>query len=151
MTNKIKKDLSEIYRTLHKCKMSGGLIGLLDSKLLNRLKYSVEDVERVLFAEVEPPKRKVATPKPTLPKLQTEEEVYEFYTNHLSSMFKATTSTAEADAILKPIGLPYLKHLYSIIINIPLKSKVTKKDIAGKIKDYFESKERTRDLSKTLV
>ena len=147
----IKKDLVEIYRVLFKGNEFGSLSGFIDSKVVSRLKHSVEDVERVVLADTKQPKLNNGSLSKEVFEIKTEQEVYGFYIKNLSLVCKATTSEEDNEASLKAVSLHDLKHLYSILTGVEIKAKITKKDVVYKLKDYFDNVERTRDLSKTIL
>lgn len=82
--------------------------------------------------------------------IKTKEQVLAYFKEHLLSIFQPDITDEEKNNILKKVTLEEIRYLYKIIFGIPLADKYKKIDAVYKIKDFFDSEERTADLTKTF-
>lgn len=82
--------------------------------------------------------------------IKTKEQVLAYFKEHLLSIFQPDITDEEKNNILKKVTLEEIRCLYKIIFGIPLADKYKKIDAVYKIKDFFDSEERTADLTKTF-
>lgn len=82
--------------------------------------------------------------------IKTKEQVLAYFKEHLLSISQPDITDEEKNNILKKVTLEEIRYLYKIIFGIPLADKYKKIDAVYKIKDFFDSEERTADLTKTF-
>ena len=148
---KIKKDLIHLYTLLYPQNAhEKELLSRVFSKdILRLLKHLPNDVESALSPEIV---------KPSQPRnssvlaetIHNKEDVRQYFAAQFETLFGSALTDEQFEVILTQISLPDLKYLYSCLIDVPLPSKVTKREVLYKIRDFFNTESRTSDIMKTL-
>ncbi|MBD5097342.1 MAG: hypothetical protein HDT40_10230 [Lachnospiraceae bacterium] len=145
----IKKDLISLYTDIYLLSKSEVAINFFSKDVLKKLRYKPEEIVKAFEisndAMTEKSKPKV---KKEIMKIQTKEQVLAYFKEYLMPICQPDIREEDKNSILKNITLGEIKYLYKIIFDIPLPTKCKKIDAIYKIKDFFDSEERTADLTK---
>ncbi len=153
--DKIKKDLLELYDYLYPLSKVEGIGNLLSKNILNKLKYSPEEVKEALLSkEVEKKTtQKKATKKKSesvIENIKTEADVLKYYKENFNELFNSDISKEKENEILKKLTLVEINHLYKVVFGIEAPKKGKKIDVIKKVKDFFDDMDRTSALSKII-
>lgn len=146
----IKKDLISLYTDMYLLSRSEVAVNFFSKDLLKKLRYKPEEIEKALELSnvmAEKSKQKI---KKEIMEIQTKEQVLAYFKEYLMPICQPDIGQEDKNIILKSITLDEIKHLYNIVFDMPLKDKCKKVDAIYKIKDFFDSEERTADLTKYL-
>jgi len=150
---KIKKDLLSLYLYLYpQTDEEQKLLSRIFSEdFVRLLKYPPSEVEAVLApAGGSKPLRTVKETSSLETVIHGKEDVHQYFEEHLQVLLDPTMPEERMTAALSQVSLHDLKYLYSCLLDVPLSSRVTKKELLYKIRDFFNAEKRTSDLSKTL-
>jgi len=145
----IKKDLLYLYGILYKSKGSS----LLDKKVVNRLKYTPKEIERVL----ELGNNDVGSNGNSKPKKETTtsqisniDQLRSFYYSDLKQLYDHLTDEKIKKEILNSISLDELKRLCAIISNVPISNNTTKMEIVDRLQYYYSQESRANALRERI-
>ena len=145
----IKRDLLYLYEILYTNKKSS----LLDKKVVNRLKYSPEEIEQALeLKEDGLSSNRSNSNKKEIPTIQITniDQLRSFYESDLKPLYNHTIDEKIKKEILNSISLDELKRLYAIISTVPISNNTTKKEIVDMLRYYFRDESRTKSLMKNI-
>ncbi len=128
---------------------------LFNKKLVNKFKYTFEEIEEVLdqndkILENEFYANQKKINYITSENINTLDDLRIFYKNELEKLYDNTLDKATKDSIFKSLSLKELNRLHSIISNVSLSKNATKKEIIDMMRYYFNDESRTDSLVKTM-
>lgn len=146
----IKKDLIGLYTDMYLISRSEAANNFFSKEILKRIRYEPEEIMNALEISdnvTERPKYKIRT---EIIEIQTREQVSAYFKEYLLPICQPDIAEEKRGSILKSITMEEIRHLYKIVFDIPLTGKFNKIDIIYKLKNYFDSEERTADLTKNF-
>lgn len=147
----VKKDLMSLYEELYNIGQNKGASSIFNTGLLKKLKYEPEEVKKILgLSDNNNSEKKQSKISLEISSIRDKDQALEYFQKNLADVFQPDISEMEKNSILKKVTLEELKYLYEKIYDIPLGNNCKKMDVIFKIKDFWDSQKRTKDLIKNL-
>ena len=150
-SNKIKKDVLALYSILYPMDETERqiLARLFSKDVLKLLRYTPSEVEIALSLENDSCTISSSTTG-IEQSIKDKEDVRIYVFTHFGEISKHMMSEEKIAENLSSISLNDLKYMYSLLIDVPLNGKITKKSVLYKIFEFFDAEKRIDDFTKNL-
>ncbi|MHC1685828.1 MAG: hypothetical protein AB6733_23350 [Clostridiaceae bacterium] len=152
-SNKIKKDLYDIYSYFKHISDSDFTQNIFTKSFLDKTKHSLDDILEALGLNDTKTNMSAVNKdkiKKEISKITDISLLRDFYYINLAQLFYGDADEFYVNKVINSIPRSELMRLYGIISTIPIKRNKSRKDILQMLKNYFDDESRTNDINKKL-